>query len=107
MVLSWRREHAFSTRAQLSAMYASAVLEESNMRTIAEIGGLVVLLGVVARVANSLKFANDPLFLVVGLGFGVGGVARFGPTMPGPVVGYRPALRRRWRSKIWLRMPDR
>ena len=61
----------------LSASAVLAVLEESKMRTIAEIGGLFVLLGVVARVANSLKFATGPLFLVVGLGFGVGGVAQF------------------------------
>jgi CPA2 family monovalent cation:H+ antiporter-2 len=59
-----------------------ALVEESISRTIAEIGGLFVLLGIVARVAFSLRVASAPLFLLVGLGLGVGGVVQFDASEP-------------------------
>ncbi len=59
-----------------------ALVEESISRTIAEIGGLFVLLGVVARLAFSIRVASAPLFLLVGLGLGVGGVVQFDVSEP-------------------------
>lgn len=59
-----------------------ALVEESISRTIAEIGGLFVLLGIVARVAFSARVASAPLFLLVGLGLGVGGVVQFDASEP-------------------------
>jgi CPA2 family monovalent cation:H+ antiporter-2 len=54
----------------------AVVVGESTARTIAEIGGLLVLLGVVARAAFSLRLPSSPLYLVVGLAIGTGGAVQ-------------------------------
>lgn len=55
-------------------VFFSAAVDNLTARVVAEIGGLFVLLGLVARVASRWRFASAPLFLLVGLGLGEGGV---------------------------------
>jgi CPA2 family monovalent cation:H+ antiporter-2 len=55
-------------------MFAGLV-EPETARIVAELGGVFVLLGIIARVAVKLHIASAPLFLLAGVGFGVGGVA--------------------------------
>lgn len=50
-------------------------MESETARIVAELGGVFVLLGIIARVAVKLHIASAPLFLLAGVGFGVGGVA--------------------------------
>lgn len=50
-------------------------MEPETARIVAELGGVFVLLGIIARVAVKLHIASAPLFLLAGVGFGVGGVA--------------------------------
>jgi len=50
-------------------------VEPETARIVAELGGVFVLLGIIARVAVKLHIASAPLFLLAGVGFGVGGVA--------------------------------
>jgi CPA2 family monovalent cation:H+ antiporter-2 len=53
----------------------AALVESETARIVAELGGVFVLLGIIARVAVKLHIASAPLFLLAGVGFGVGGVA--------------------------------
>ena len=53
----------------------AALVEPETARIVAELGGVFVLLGIIARVAVKLHIASAPLFLLAGVGFGVGGVA--------------------------------
>jgi CPA2 family monovalent cation:H+ antiporter-2 len=53
----------------------AALVEPETARIVAELGGVFVLLGIIARVAVKLRIASAPLFLLAGVGFGVGGVA--------------------------------
>ena len=53
----------------------SALVESDTARIVAELGGVFVLLGIIARVAVKLHIASAPLFLLAGVGLGVGGVA--------------------------------
>lgn len=52
-----------------------AVVEFETARIVAEIGGLFIALGIVARIAMRFRIAASPIFLLVGLLIGNGGVA--------------------------------
>ncbi len=53
----------------------AALVEPETARIVAELGGVFVLLGVIARVAVKLRVASAPLFLLAGVGLGSGGFA--------------------------------
>jgi len=52
----------------------AGVVEGDTALILAEVGGLLILLGLVARVATALRVASAPLFLLTGLIIGEGGV---------------------------------
>lgn len=53
----------------------AALVEPETARIVAELGGIFVLLGVIARIAVKLRVASAPLFLLAGVGLGSGGFA--------------------------------
>lgn len=53
----------------------AALVEPETARIVAELGGVFVLLGVIARIAVKLRVASAPLFLLAGVGLGSGGFA--------------------------------
>ena len=67
-------------------MIFAAVVDTLTARVVAEIGGLFILLGLVARCATWLRFASAPLFLLVGVGFGEGGIVDLDFSQPFIVV---------------------
>ncbi|MDA7799114.1 cation:proton antiporter [Aquiluna sp.] len=55
-------------------LFAASVASPEASAQLAEIGGALLLLGLVAMVANKLKFSVVPLYLLIGLALGDGGL---------------------------------
>jgi len=55
-------------------LFAASVASPEASAQLAEIGGALLLLGLVALVANKLKFSVVPLYLLIGLALGDGGL---------------------------------
>ncbi len=60
----------------------AAAVSSDIARIVAEVGGILLLLGLVARFATALRIASPPLFLLIGVAFGVGGVAELDFSQP-------------------------
>jgi CPA2 family monovalent cation:H+ antiporter-2 len=59
-----------------------AAVNPDTARVDAEVGGLLVVLGLVARIATKFHIASPPLYLLIGGAFGVGGLIELDFSQP-------------------------